>query len=107
MVNLPDSGGSVQTGIKPCLVVSNDFGNRFGPTLVVVPMTSKIAQKTSLPTHYILEKDKYKFLKYDSLVLCEQVITIPKSCVLRKIGYIPKTELSGIESCLKIELALS
>ena len=107
MARLPRAGGSVQTGTKACVVVSNDIGNKFGPTLVVVALTSRVLDKAKLPTHILLEKSEFGFLKCDSLALCEQPLTIPKSCVIDKMGFIEPSKMDNINKGLKIELSLN
>ena len=106
LVELPEAGGSVQTGRRLCVIVSNNTGNNFGPTLVVVPMTSKVFQKSKMPTHVVLDKSAFCFLKCDSLVLCEQLLTITKESVIKKVGHIQGSKMNRINTGLRIELSL-
>ena len=68
--------GSEQGGIRPVLVIQNDRGNRFSPTVICAAMTSRVS-KSDLPTHaWVSARDSG--LKCDSLVLCEQIRTLEK-----------------------------
>lgn len=84
--NLPlaKEGSSVQSGYRPVIIIQNDIGNKFSPTAIVIPMTSSI--KKMIPTHIYLQKSFG--LKNDSTILAEQITTIDKSRITKKIGYI-------------------
>jgi mRNA interferase MazF len=77
--------GSEQSGLRPAVVVQNDVGNRYSPTTIVVPLTSK--QKPSLPTHTVLNPDDCG-VKQESIALCEQLRVIDKSRLKKKLGKI-------------------
>jgi mRNA interferase MazF len=78
--------GSEQGGVRPVLVIQNDTGNKFSPTVIVSAITSQL-NKNKLPTH--IELDSVEFgLKADSVVLAEQIRTIDKSRLKEKIGHI-------------------
>ena len=64
--------GSEQGGIRPVLVIQNNLGNQFSPTVLIAPITSKVSKKANLPTHCKIESD---FLEFDSMVLLEQIRT--------------------------------
>ena len=70
--------GSEQGGIRPVLVVQNDIGNKYSPTVIVVAVTSKI-NKAKLPTHIELCADMFGLQK-DSVILLEQIRTLDKIC---------------------------
>lgn len=94
--------GSVQDGIRPVLVMQNNAGNFFGPTLIVVPLTSRI-KKQDMPTHYMLETD---FLSEPSMVLAEQIMTIDKQQIRKYLGIINEKEMREIDDVLRISLGL-
>lgn len=71
-----DEPGSVQNGLRPVMIFQNNTGNRHSPNVVVIPMTSRI-KKTSQPTHVLLSGAECG-LKCDSVLLCENPLTIPK-----------------------------
>ena len=104
-MNLGSPNGSVQGGVRPCIVVSNDAGNTFGPTLVVVPLTSS-KSKANLPTHGEINKNKVQCLKYDSTFLAEQMRPVDKSQVMRKIGGLPYDLMAAVDVGVLIELGL-
>ena len=75
--NLTGAIGSEQSGERPVLVIQNNDGNKFSDTTIVIPITSK--KKKNLPTHYILKKEDYPFLKYQiNTILFEQIRTVDK-----------------------------
>lgn len=78
---------SEQGGIRPVIIIQNDIGNKYSPTVIVLPITSEI-KKENLPTHCILHKSYKNGLKNDSMVLAEQIRVIDKSRLLDKIGYL-------------------
>ena len=78
---------SEQGGIRPVIIIQNDMGNKYIPTVIVLPITSEI-KKENLPTHCIIHKTDKNGLKVDSMVLAEQIRVIDKSRLLNKIGYL-------------------
>ena len=78
---------SEQGGIRPVIIIQNDMGNKYSPTVIVLPITSEIT-KENLPTHCINHKTDKNGLKVDSMVLAEQIRVIDKSRLLNKIGYL-------------------
>lgn len=96
-----DAEGSLQSGIRPVIVVSNNKANEFSPVISVIPMSSKI-KKRNLPTHVFIPNCG---LTKPSLVLAEQVTALNQSRLERKIGSIEKTEYeSKIKRALAIQL---
>lgn len=98
---LPIGVGSEQYGIRPVLVVQNNTGNRYSPTTVVIPITSKKVKK-DLPTHVILEYTNE--LKKKSVVLVEQIRTIDKSRLLNRITTIDPRDLTRVKMAVKKNL---
>ena len=88
MVDLPelDSGSNKQSGSRPAVIIQNDVGNKFSPTLLVIPLTTRI-KALNQPTHALIQKDAWNGLWKDSMVLAEQVTPVDKSSV-EKIGEI-------------------
>lgn len=78
--------GSEQGGIRPVLIIQNDMGNKYSPTVIAAAITSQI-NKNKLPTHIEIDSDEFG-LKSDSVVLTEQIRTIDKSRLKEKIGHI-------------------
>lgn len=94
--------GSEQGGIRPVLVVQNDVGNKYSPTVIAAAITSQI-NKAKLPTHIELNANKFGLQK-DSVVLLEQIRTIDKSRLKEKIGQIPIEMMDRINRALMISL---
>lgn len=80
LANLGVPIGSKQGGVRPVVVLQNDVGNFYSPTITVAPLTTKIQKKRSQPTHYFLRKAKG--LARSSMVLAEQLDTCDKTCVV-------------------------
>ena len=78
--------GSEQGGVRPVLIIQNDLGNKYSPTVIAAAITSKIS-KTKLPTNIEIDSSACGF-KSDSVVLAEQIRTIDKSRLKERIGHI-------------------
>lgn len=95
--------GFVQSGTRPVIVLQNNCGNFFAPTLIVAPLTSNIYKKRNLPTHYYLDNDD---VLYPSVVMLEQITTIDKRQVQKYIGRVSRDEMNDISECLEKSLGL-
>lgn len=96
--------GSEQGGIRPVLIVQNDRGNHFSPTVICAAMTSRLT-KNDLPTHvWVCAKDSG--LKSDSLVLCEQLRTLEKRRLHAHVGRIDELVLRRVEAALRAALGM-
>ena len=96
--------GSEQGGIRPVLIVQNDRGNRFSPTVICAAMTSRLG-KNNLPTHvWVSAQDSG--LKSDSLVLCEQIRTLEKRRLRQLAGHIDGLPLARVEAALMAALGM-
>ena len=95
--------GSEQGGVRPVLVVQNDIGNKFSPTIIGVPITSKA--KISMPTHIAIEGNKYG-LEKDSIILAEQIRTLDKSRLKEKVGRLDKKVLNEVKRAIEISCGL-
>ncbi len=97
--------GSEQGGIRPVLVIQNDMGNKYSPTVIVSAITSQLS-KNKLPTHIELTSREFG-LKADSVVLAEQIRTIDKSRLKEKIGHIDDNRImSRINNALGVSFGL-
>lgn len=83
--------GSEQGGIRPVLIIQNDMGNKYSPTVIAAAITSQ-KSKNKLPTHIEINSEN-SGLKSDSIVLTEQIRTIDKSRLREKIGHIDDTSV--------------
>ncbi len=97
--------GSEQGGVRPVLVIQNNIGNRFSPTVIVAAITAQI-QKAKLPTHVEISADKYGFER-DSVILLEQIRTIDKQRLTDKITQLDSQMMDKIDKALEISLGLT
>ena len=96
--------GSEQGGVRPVLVIQNNAGNRYSPTVIVAAMSGKVVEKADLPTHYKVRA--YAGLQEESLVLLEQIRTIDKKRMRNYIGKLDKADMEQVDRCLAVSLAL-
>lgn len=96
--------GSEQGGVRPVLIVQNDVGNRYSPTVIIAAITSQI-DKAKLPTHIELEKREFG-LEKDSVILLEQLRTIDKKRLKEKVAFLGSKTMSKVNKALKISLGL-
>lgn len=96
--------GSEQGGVRPVLVIQNDIGNKYSPTIIIAAITSQI-NKAKLPTHVEITAPDYGLPK-DSVVLLEQIRTIDKRRLRERIGRFNEEMMNFVDECLKISLGL-
>jgi mRNA interferase MazF len=96
--------GSEQGGVRPVLVIQNDIGNRFSPTVIVAAITAQI-QKAKLPTHVEIDAKVHGFDR-DSVILLEQIRTIDKQRLTDKITHLSDDMMGKVNDALQISLAL-
>ena len=96
--------GSEQGGVRPVLIVQNDVGNRFSPTVIAAAITSQ-RDKNNLPTHIELNASTCGLAK-DSIVLLEQVRTIDKRRLKEKMGSLPDNDMGRINEALSVSFGL-
>ena len=97
--------GSEQGGIRPVLVVQNDVGNKFSPTVIAAAVTSKI-NKAKLPTHIELPCSQYG-LQRDSVILLEQIRTLDKRRLKERIGELNEVTMSKVDKAILISLGFA
>ena len=97
--------GSEQGGIRPVLIVQNNVGNRFSPTVIAAAITSQ-QSKANLPTHIPLHADSSGLSK-DSVVLLEQVRTIDKKRLKEKMGTVDENSINEINNAISISFGLN
>lgn len=97
--------GSEQGGIRPVLVVQNDVGNRYSPTIIVAAVTSQTG-KAKLPTHVELKATQGGLSK-NSVVLLEQLRTIDKQRLKERIGSLDDTQLPVVDEALGVSLGIA
>ena len=95
--------GSDQGGVRPVVIIQNDTGNKYSPTIIVAAITSQ-TNKSNLPTHVVITGDIK--LPKNSVVLLEQIRTIDKRRLRDKVGELDKKVVRNIDNALYISLAL-
>lgn len=96
--------GSEQGGIRPVIIIQNDIGNKYSPTVIVSAITSQI-NKAKLPTHVEISSEEYG-LNRDSVVLLEQIRTLDKKRLKEKIGHMTDSDMKKVNKSLLISLNL-
>lgn len=97
--------GSEQGGIRPVLIVQNDIGNKYSPTVIVAAITSQI-NKAKLPTHVELNAEEYGITK-DSVILLEQIRTIDKKRLKERVGHLSDDMMKKVDEALQISFGLA
>ena len=96
--------GSEQGGLRPVLIVQNDVGNKYSPTVIAAAITSKLG-KTRLPTHIDVYGEKAG-LQRDSVVLLEQVRTLDKKRLKEKMGHLDSAAMERVNEALSVSFGL-
>ena len=96
--------GSEQGGVRPVLVIQNNIGNNYSPTVVVAAITSKI-KKAKLPTHIEISAEESNLDK-DSVILLEQIRTIDKERLQRHVTHLDQHILEKVDKAIEISLGL-
>ena len=96
--------GSEQGGMRPVLIIQNDVGNKYSPTVIAAAITSQI-NKARLPTHIELAARSYGLSK-DSVVLLEQIRTIDKRRLKEKMGRVDTGLMNRIDSALAVSFGI-
>lgn len=97
--------GSEQGGVRPVLIVQNDVGNRFSPTVIAAAITSQ-KDKTSLPTHIQLQATGSGLAK-DSIVLLEQIRTLDKRRLKERMGRLDEVSMNRVDQALHVSFGLT
>ncbi len=97
--------GSEQGGVRPVLVVQNDIGNKYSPTVIAAAITSQI-NKAKLPTHIEISAQDYGLQK-NSVILLEQIRTIDKKRLREKIGHMDEELMDKVNEALSISFGLA
>ncbi|AKA71521.1 type II toxin-antitoxin system PemK/MazF family toxin [Clostridium sp. P21] len=96
--------GSEQGGIRPVIIIQNDVGNKYSPTVIVAAITSQI-NKAKLPTHVEISSEAYGLNK-DSVVLLEQIRTLDKRRLKEKIGHMTDIDMKKVDDALLVSVGL-
>ncbi len=96
--------GSEQGGMRPVLIVQNDVGNKYSPTVIAAAITSKTS-KSKLPTHIEVFADRYGLAK-DSVILLEQIRTIDKTRLKEKMGHLDDAVMDRVNDAITVSFGL-
>lgn len=96
--------GSEQGGSRPVIVIQNNTGNRYSPTLIVAIVTTKVNKKVDFPTHHLI--DNNQAFSQPSEVMLEQIRTIDKCRIDRYLGKVSGEDMCAIDDALLTSLAL-
>jgi len=104
-VNLDPTKGSEQAGTRPVLVIQNNVGNEYAPTVIIAPLTTKAFTKR-YPTNVNVSRGTAG-LPTDSTVLLSQIRTIDKSRLERNVGHLPSALMRQVDEAIRISLGLT
>ena len=96
--------GSEQGGLRPVLIIQNDVGNRYSPTVIAAAITSRMG-KTKLPTHIDIHADRVGLAK-DSVILLEQIRTLDKRRLKEKMGHLDNAVMTQVNSAIAVSFGL-
>ncbi len=96
--------GSEQGGIRPVLIIQNDIGNKFSPTVIAAAITSK-TDKSKLPTHIDVYAEKYGLAR-DSVILLEQIRTLDKRRLKEKMGHLDEDLMNRVNNAITVSFGL-
>lgn len=97
-VDFPDVGGSVQCGVRPAICVSNNTSNTYSDIAQFVPLTARV--KKCLPTHCVLYRKEYPCLNEDSIILAEQITTLPIERAGKFLGILSNSDVMELKECM-------
>ena len=96
--------GSEQGGLRPVLIIQNDVGNRYSPTVIAAAITSRMG-KTRLPTHIDIHADRVGLAK-DSVILLEQIRTLDKRRLKEKMGHLDSAVMTQVNNAIAVSFGL-
>ena len=97
--------GSEQEGYRPVLIIQNDVGNKYSPTVIVAAVTSKVGVKPKLPTHCFIEANTVG-LTAPSIVLLEQVRTLDKKRLRERMGHVEEAVMEKVDFAIAVSFGL-
>ncbi|TDL96826.1 type II toxin-antitoxin system PemK/MazF family toxin [Macrococcus brunensis] len=105
LADLSPVKGSEQGGKRPVVIIQNDVGNKYSPTVIVAAITAKI-NKARIPTHVEIGKTNHHLDK-DSVILLEQIRTIDKNRLIEKLTVLSAEKMHEVNQALEISLGLT
>ncbi len=104
LANLGHTVGSEERGTRPVLIIQNDLGNKHGPTTIVLPITKRVEQRLSIPTHIKIKP--FGKMKYEATIMAEQIKIIDKRRLINFIDILPKKYIKSVNNALKMAIDL-
>ena len=98
LVDLRGRRGFEQQGIRPCVVIQNDIGNKYANTTIIAPITT--TNRNQMPTHVIIQLDE------ESVVICEQLVTADESRLMSKLSRLSEKDMKEIDKAIMISLGV-
>lgn len=98
--------GSMQGGIRPVVVVSNNKANRYSTVITIVPLSSRVSKKQNLPTHVFVPAHRRQGLIKDSIALCEQVTALDAGHIIEYIGNVDTETLFRITEAVQVQVGV-
>jgi len=96
--------GSEQEGYRPVVIIQNNLGNKYSPTVIIAAISSKVGIKPKLPTHYYINAENG--LELPSIILLEQIRTIDKQRLAKYIGRLNQGHIRGMNHALAVSIGL-
>lgn len=93
----------MQSGIRPVIIAQNDVGNKYSPTIHVIPLTKQLKRAKTQPTHVTIYANENNGLKSDSVALVEDMSPIPANCLTMRIGKISLGDVEKLTEAFKIQ----
>ena len=104
LADLSPVQGSEQGGIRPCLVIQNNIYNKYSPVIIIATITSKKFTK-EFPTNVFISKKESKLNK-DSTIMLNQIRTIDKRRIIKRIGTLDNLTMNKVDRAIKVSLSL-
>lgn len=98
--------GSIQGGMRPVVVISNNQANKYSPVITVIPLTSRIYKKKYLPTHVWLRESHCSGLGRDSVALCEQILPLNRKDIVDFVGEVDQKMMKKITRAIQIQVGV-
>ena len=104
LANLGHTVGSEERGTRPVLIIQNDLENKHSPTTIVLPITKRVEQRLSIPTHIKIKP--FGKMKYEATIMAEQIKIIDKRRLINFIDILPKKYIKSVNNALKMAIDL-
>ena len=98
--------GSMQRGMRPVVVVSNNMANKHSTVITVVPLSTKIFKKKNLPTHVFVSAYRAEGLEQHSIALCEQVTALDYGRIIENMGKVDEETLARITEAVQVQVGV-